>query len=77
MNSEICLPLPLPPECWDQRWASPEDFYEDKVAKGRLEPRNTTKLAHTTDLGQEVYWEKGEEGKADLEGGHEREREIE
>ena len=47
------------------------------MAKGRLEPRNTTKLAHTTDLGQEVYGEKGEEGKADLEGGHEREREIE
>lgn len=47
------------------------------MAKGRLEPRNTTKLAHTTDLGQEVYWEKGAEGKADLEGGHEREREIE
>lgn len=47
------------------------------MAKGRLEPRNATKLDHTTDLGQEVYWEKGEEGKADLEWGREKERQTE
>lgn len=42
---------------------SPEDFYQDKGQKffGRLEPRNSTKFDHATALGQEVYWEWGDE----------------